>query len=226
MISLVWKQKGARCHDMSAYASGGEGGGGGGNGGGESSGGIRRLLECEHCHKHFTSRFNLQRHQLIHTGAKPYECPLCHQRFNQSGHGPDHIVVYSPAQGEHAAVCASPQPEEQTIIFRPFQAQGVRTVALKQYQNQGDHTMAHASFQIHEEPATSGEPEDRSVPTTSWRSRDIPSSSSSIQIAPAAPVVQIISQTATPDHQPSTVEIELDVDLLKPWPPHDRYYQQ
>ncbi|XP_069194822.1 protein bric-a-brac 1 isoform X6 [Procambarus clarkii] len=89
---------GARCHDMSAYTSGGEGVGGGGNGGGESSGGIRRLLECEHCHKHFTSRFNLQRHQLIHTGAKPYECPLCHQRFNQSGHVKTHLRTRHPTQ--------------------------------------------------------------------------------------------------------------------------------
>ncbi|CAL4108707.1 unnamed protein product, partial [Meganyctiphanes norvegica] len=55
-----------------------------------------RLLECEHCHKHFTSRFNLQRHQLIHTGAKPYECPLCHQRFNQSGHVKTHLRTRHP----------------------------------------------------------------------------------------------------------------------------------
>nr|XP_027216243.1 zinc finger protein CKR1-like [Penaeus vannamei] len=88
----------ARCHDMSAYTSGGEGVGGGGNGGGEGGGGIRRLLECEHCHKHFTSRFNLQRHQLIHTGAKPYECPLCHQRFNQSGHVKTHLRTRHPTQ--------------------------------------------------------------------------------------------------------------------------------
>ena len=58
--------------------------------------GSRRLLECEHCHKQFTSRFNLQRHQLIHTGAKPYECPLCHQRFNQSGHVKTHLRTRHP----------------------------------------------------------------------------------------------------------------------------------
>ncbi|XP_064103814.1 protein bric-a-brac 1-like isoform X4 [Macrobrachium nipponense] len=86
---------GARCHDMSAYSSGESVGG---NGAGEGSGSIRRLLECEHCHKHFTSRFNLQRHQLIHTGAKPYECPLCHQRFNQSGHVKTHLRTRHPTQ--------------------------------------------------------------------------------------------------------------------------------
>ena len=61
-----------------------------------TSGTMRRLLECEHCHKFFTSRFNLQRHQLIHTGAKPYECPLCQQRFNQSGHVKTHLRTRHP----------------------------------------------------------------------------------------------------------------------------------
>ncbi|MCL4163579.1 UNVERIFIED_CONTAM: hypothetical protein GTU68_050377 [Idotea baltica] len=82
--------------------------GGGGGGSSSSNGGAlckaegitptgsRRLLECEHCHKQFTSRFNLQRHQLIHTGAKPYECPLCHQRFNQSGHVKTHLRTRHP----------------------------------------------------------------------------------------------------------------------------------
>ncbi|XP_045128967.1 protein bric-a-brac 1-like isoform X5 [Portunus trituberculatus] len=88
----------ARCHDMSAYTIGSGGEVVGGSGGGEGGGTIRRLLECEHCHKHFTSRFNLQRHQLIHTGAKPYECPLCHQRFNQSGHVKTHLRTRHPTQ--------------------------------------------------------------------------------------------------------------------------------
>lgn len=61
-----------------------------------AGGTMRRLLECEHCHKFFTSRFNLQRHQLIHTGAKPYECPLCQQRFNQSGHVKTHLRTRHP----------------------------------------------------------------------------------------------------------------------------------
>ena len=68
-------------------------------------GASRRLLECEHCHKQFTSRFNLQRHQLIHTGAKPYECPLCQQRFNQSGHVKTHLRTRHPTH-EPTAVTA------------------------------------------------------------------------------------------------------------------------
>lgn len=134
----------------------------------------------------------------------------------------EQVVICSPSQGEQTMVCVSPHSEEQTIIFRPFQTQGVRTVALKQVHDQ-DHAMAQPSFEAYDE-TTTREPEVSAIPTTSWRPRDI--DGSSIQTAVAAPVVQIISQTSTPDHQPSTVEIELDADMLKSWPPHDRYCQQ
>lgn len=140
----------------------------------------------------------------------------------------EHFVVYSPVRVEQTAVCVSPQPkEQQTFIFRPFQTQGVRTMALK-YQDQ-----EHPCPQIHNETTTGTSPpqvtEERGVVTTSWRPRDVVPSSSGVHVAtspPAAPpVVQIISQAAPPDHQPTTVEIELDVDLLKAWPSQDKQYQ-
>lgn len=141
----------------------------------------------------------------------------------------EHFVVYSPARVEQTAVCVSPQPkEQQTFIFRPFQTQGVRTIALK-YQDQ-----EHPCPQIHNETSTTGTSppqvtEERGVVTTSWRPRDVVPSSSGVHVATsppaAAPVVQIISQAAPPDHQPTTVEIELDVDLLKAWPGQDKQYQ-
>lgn len=142
----------------------------------------------------------------------------------------ERIVVYSPSQpdGEQVVVCSSPHPKEQTIIFRPFQAQGVRTVALRQYQEQIERTVAHASFQTQEQspPTSSEERQDHGSSVVTWRPHETVCSSSGIQTSPAAPVVQIISQSSTPEHQPPAVEIELDVDLLKTWPSHHRYYQQ
>lgn len=141
----------------------------------------------------------------------------------------DRVMVYSPSQtqAEQATVSPSPHPEEQTIIFRPYQAQGVRTMALRQYQDQEDHNVNSASFQTQEETTTSMVLTDNhDSPTTSWRAREAVCSSSGIQTTVSAPVVQIISQTTSPEHQPSTVEIELDVELLKPWASQDRYYQQ
>ncbi|XP_071824429.1 uncharacterized protein [Apostichopus japonicus] len=59
-------------------------------------GGIRRLghprenpqiptdeHRCYWCGKQFTSAWNCKRHQLIHTGQKPFTCKFCRRSFNQ-----------------------------------------------------------------------------------------------------------------------------------------------
>ena len=45
-----------------------------------------RAYSCEVCQKHFASKQNLKEHFFIHTGERPFECPVdkCGRRFRQA----------------------------------------------------------------------------------------------------------------------------------------------
>ncbi|XP_063865778.1 zinc finger X-chromosomal protein-like [Scylla paramamosain] len=53
-----------------------------------------RELICHICSKRFrgrNSKSNLERHMQIHTGLKPFRCPLCSHRANRKGNLKSHI---------------------------------------------------------------------------------------------------------------------------------------
>ncbi|XP_045103697.1 longitudinals lacking protein, isoforms H/M/V-like isoform X21 [Portunus trituberculatus] len=53
-----------------------------------------RELVCHICSKRFrgrNSKSNLERHMQIHTGLKPFRCPLCSHRANRKGNLKSHI---------------------------------------------------------------------------------------------------------------------------------------
>ncbi|XP_074655717.1 vascular endothelial zinc finger 1-like [Tubulanus polymorphus] len=48
-----------------------------------SSPSARQAHVCEICHKHFSCSGNLRTHEKLHTGIKPFVCPICGKAFSQ-----------------------------------------------------------------------------------------------------------------------------------------------
>ncbi|EFO96298.1 hypothetical protein CRE_14670 [Caenorhabditis remanei] len=63
-----------------------------------------KQLECDVCHKTFTCHSALKRHEVVHTGEKPFECDVCGSRFSQNASLNTHlrtIHVYENPKSSH-----------------------------------------------------------------------------------------------------------------------------
>ncbi|XP_050093303.1 zinc finger protein 286A-like [Anopheles aquasalis] len=50
---------------------------------------------CQYCSKGFYFKSALQRHEVVHTGAKPFVCDICNRSFSQKTNLTCHMVIHS-----------------------------------------------------------------------------------------------------------------------------------
>ena len=65
--------------------------------------------KCPRCHRLFCSSASLRRHNMLHTGEKPFKCSVCDRSFIQSHHRQRHEL------STHHVICERPKKERVTV---------------------------------------------------------------------------------------------------------------
>ena len=67
--------------------------------------GDRTDLQCSFCSRQFYDKHGLKRHEMTHTGEKPFKCPVCEKGFSQAYDLKQHELIHSKETPFHCKHC-------------------------------------------------------------------------------------------------------------------------
>ena len=79
------------------------------------TGGGTTAYMCDKCGKQLSCKSSLNKHQLIHSGVKPFKCELRSKRFVQSGHLRRHLQTHSGAKPFQCPQCDRQFSDKSTL---------------------------------------------------------------------------------------------------------------
>jgi len=63
-------------------------------------------FQCHICDKGFTTKQNMKRHTVTHTGARPFKCEICDQQFSRRSHlDLHHTIVHDKKKTYECEIC-------------------------------------------------------------------------------------------------------------------------
>jgi len=84
----------------------------------------RQKHTCPYCDKICDTKYKLERHVRTHTGEKPFQCEVCHVRFNQKSSLKTHSTIHAKAVLRDPATTKK-MVEEYTVNGHTFEALGI-----------------------------------------------------------------------------------------------------
>ena len=68
----------------------------------------RRRYQCQICHRYLSRKGGLKRHNMIHTGERPFKCSMCDRSFTQQCHQLNHeLCHWDEPSGSSGSVSSS-----------------------------------------------------------------------------------------------------------------------
>ncbi|KAK6623568.1 hypothetical protein RUM43_009420 [Polyplax serrata] len=110
-------------------------------------------LSCSYCGKTFEKPFNLQQHERVHTGERPFQCIICGRAFSQKSNVRKHMMRHKvwPQAKQTLKITGdkSQQSVSQSFLDQMNYSCQYCTMSFKSYSLYKKHLTLHSNFKVY-----------------------------------------------------------------------------